>query len=171
MPVVWNTFRNTYNTFKLQGTRRQVSVHFTHSPRMYARGTQIFQKSRNHLRTLNARRVNSKPQKGNMKQVPRWGPKYIRRNGTKFSRPGNLVARICVTLYSRSADNCSVFWEHTRLHKTWCGICQPKDCHVHCPYSPKYVCLLLEMRFISLPACSSSAKQHVNNTSNTQIIQ
>lgn len=57
MLVVWNTLRNTYNIFKLQGTRRQVTVHFTHSPRIYARGTQIFQKSRSHLRTLSTRRV------------------------------------------------------------------------------------------------------------------
>ena len=55
------------------------------------RGAQIFQKPRSHFK-------NSRRQKGDVQQVPYWGPTNIRRHRTKPSRHGALELGVCVTL-------------------------------------------------------------------------
>ena len=165
MPVVWNTFRNTSNTFKLQGTRRHVSVHFTHSLHIHARGTQLFQKSRSHLRTLSARRVIWR----------KFDTKDPKISGATVN---NSVAR--ATWRIGFVQHCihvplpiAQFSENTLdFIKIDMANINPRTATSTAQIPQNTYILLLEMRFICLPSCSSSAKRHKTNAkSNAHIIQ
>ena len=57
----------------------------------YTRVAQIFQKRTNNLKILG-------DVKGDVKQLPYWGPVNIRPHRTKFSLSGDLASGICAPL-------------------------------------------------------------------------